>query len=262
MAEEDTGRRRRGALSVIFNRRSIRRYKRTPISDEIVRLILEAGQRAPCIYQSYTVIQITDTKLRSELTRIFDDKLIEEAPVLLLLCIDLLRTSRMFSAITPDHVLTSRDHPIETVESLIELGMFLSNAITAAEILGLGSVILDYPLRTCREVTSLLGLPKGVIPVVFLCVGVPNERPPPRPRLPIGLIYSKDRYAEVRNEDLINHLKEASEKLRLEGYIEKYGGLKGVSYMEYLRDKIRIDKAAMKDINSVSHFLQENGLKI
>ncbi|MCX8203762.1 MAG: hypothetical protein N3H32_05550, partial [Nitrososphaeria archaeon] len=49
--------RRRGLISVMLNRRSIRYFSGTPVGEEVARLIVEAGQRAPCVYQSYSVIR-------------------------------------------------------------------------------------------------------------------------------------------------------------------------------------------------------------
>jgi Nitroreductase len=58
---------RRGTLSVIANRRSIRFFSDTPVPDEVVDVLIDAGQRAPCVYQSYTVIRISDQSLRSRI---------------------------------------------------------------------------------------------------------------------------------------------------------------------------------------------------
>jgi len=56
-------------LEVIFKRRSIRRYKRQPIPDDVLKNILEAGRLAPSAnnLQPWHFIVVTDQKLKEGL---------------------------------------------------------------------------------------------------------------------------------------------------------------------------------------------------
>ncbi|MEM3398292.1 MAG: nitroreductase family protein [Nitrososphaerota archaeon] len=79
--------------------------------------------------------------------------------------------------------MRSDKHPIETVEAIFEAGLFVENIVIAAEALGFGPVMLDYALWIGREVSTMLRLPRGVVSLMFLCIGVPAENPSLRPRL-------------------------------------------------------------------------------
>lgn len=261
MSQVGMTRKKRGVLNVILNRRSIRSFKKVQISEDVVKLMIEAGQRSPCTYQSYTIIHVSDAGIRSTLAEIVDDDLIRTAPVVLLACIDMNRTRKMLELLSERHVLQAKRYPIESLESIMELGLFLGNVITAAEILGLGSVILDYPLRMCSRISQVMNLRKGVIPVAFLCIGVPNESPPQRPRMPMSFVFFKDKYEEVAGEEILKYLKDAAEKLDREGYLSKYAHLQGMSYMDYLRIKAMLDKSTERQYEEVSSFLWENGLR-
>jgi nitroreductase len=252
---------RRGTLSVIANRRSIRFFSDTPVPDEVVEVLIDAGQRAPCVFQSYTVIRIADQSLRSRIREIAEDDPALSAPVWLLLCLDLRRTSRLLSLINEKNVLRTERHPVETVEMLTELAMFAENVIIASEAMGLGSVLLDWPLREPEEFSRLLKLPEGVVPIYLLCIGQPRESPPLRPRFPRHLVYSVDRYREASDEELLNYLRDADMALRSEGYLKKYADL-DVSLAEYLSMKVAATKEQERAEAEVQKFLRRAGLTI
>jgi nitroreductase len=91
--------RKRGTLALIFRRRSIRIFAPSRPSREVVELLVEAGQRAPCVYQSYAVIRITREELRRRLYDLTGDSIIQNAPILLVLCLDLRRLRALFDLV-------------------------------------------------------------------------------------------------------------------------------------------------------------------
>ena len=254
-------RRKRGVLSLIFRRRSIRIFREARPSRDILELLVEAGQRAPCVYQSYTVVNITKPELRDKIYGLTEDNIVKQAPILLLLCLDVRRTRMLFDILERRHILARPPNPIEMVEAIFEAGLFAENLILAGEAIGYSSVILEWPLRLGGDLQNLLHIPEGVIPLFFICMGPPGENPPPRPRMPLELILMSDGYAEPKREQLLRYLEEASEKLAAEGYFMKYVGVRS-TYMEYLAEKIRSDREMEVLEAEVSEFLRRNGLSI
>lgn len=252
---------RRSILRILMSRRSIRVFRQGRVSPSVVRLIVEAGQRAPCSFQSYSVIVIDSDEVRARLAELTDDQLFVKSPLLMLICIDFRRTTAMFDILGEKHVLRSDKHPVETIEAIFEAGLFVENVVIAAEALGFGSVMLDYALWMSREISSLLRLPKGVVPLMFLCIGVPAEKPPLRPRLPLDTILHINNYREPSIEELRNYIEEASKKLAKENYLQKYANV-NKTYSEYLLDKISVDKQVEKLNSAISSFLNSNGIKI
>lgn len=251
--------RRRGLISAMLNRRSIRYFSSAPVGEEVARLIIEAGQRAPCVYQSYSVIRLKDPQVRRKVVEIVGDDPPLRAPLLLLVCLDVRRTSRMFSLMTERHVLRTERHPVETVEMLVEMAMFMENMVIAAEALALGSVVLDYPLRAPEEFSRALDLPEKVIPLFLMCVGQPAESPPLRPRMPLRFVYHVDRYRDPTEEELQGYLTEADEAHNSEGYLRKYGNL-DVKYREYMSQKVSQSKAQEEEASEVQRFFRASGL--
>ena len=61
------------------------------------------------------------------------------------------------------------------------------NALVAAESMGLGGLFVGGIRNNPQGVTDLLDLPQHVIPLFGMCIGVPDQDPTLRPRLPSAL---------------------------------------------------------------------------
>ena len=256
--------RRRSVLKLLMNWRSTRIFSRSRMPDEVARMIVEAGARAPnySYLQAYSIIQIKDESLRERVIELCEgqDELIKNAAALFIICADLNRVRKLLDLLGHNHVLRSNKHPIESIFTVFDSGLLVAFMILAAEVLGYGSVILDYPLVYPREFAELLQLPRGVTPLILLCVGEKGESPPLRPRFPLKLIFFQDRYREPEEEDLENHLRDLEGSMRRENYVKKYVGL-DMDYLEYLRLKTGLDENLKKLYDSVEKYLRENLLK-
>ncbi len=255
-------RKRRSVLKLLANRRSIRIFKPAKMPDEIVEMILEAGVRAPTSLQSYTVIQAKDERIREEIAELCEgqDELIKNAAAVFLICADLNRTKRMLDLLGHHHVLKSDKHPVESILAVFDAGLLVENMIIAAEALGYGSTILDYPLVKPREFAELFHLPKGVTPLVLLCIGERDEVPPLRPRLPIQVIFRSDEYEDASDEELAGYLRELERAMERENYVRKYTGL-DLRFLEYLKLRTLLDDSSKKLYDAVEKFLKENLMK-
>jgi hypothetical protein len=74
------------------------------------------------------------------------------------------------------------------------------NAALAAEALGYGICYLGSALTSAPEIIEYLHLPPGVVPATALVVGVPNEDPDPRARLPMDSIVHDETYQDFDDE--------------------------------------------------------------
>jgi len=229
--------------------------------EEVARLIVEAAVRAPTYsyLQAYTIIWVRSEEVREKLVELCEgqDELIRSSAAIFLICADLNRTKRMLDLLGHRHVLESAKHPVESIFAVFDSGLLAAFMIIAAEALGYGSTILDYPLVYPREFAKLFGLPKGVTPLILLCVGERGEAPPLRPRLPLPLIFHEDRYREASDEELNEYLMELERALERENYVRKYIGL-DMKYLDYLRLKTGLDNSLKKVYDVVEKYLREN----
>jgi nitroreductase len=210
----------------IRQRRSIRRFKDEPISDEIIRELLEAARLAPSgsNRQPWRFIVVTDPAEKAKLRRIcWDQAFIEQAPVVFICCADLiaysqpsrLKRAQEFIDSKVTETLSGRFADPEFRASLVnmpdsDLELFRAAAIAntyiaiehmvlTATALGLGSCWVGAT-GSEGEINAVFNLPETVVVAAVLPVGYPDRVPPPRPRIPISEILLRLWEAAVQGE--------------------------------------------------------------
>jgi len=180
---------RQGLYDSIHSRRDIRRYRPDPVDDTILRRVLEAAHAAPSVghSQPWRFILVSDASTREQAAWIADQERLAQAAELtpqagrhlLDLQLEGIREAPMGVVVCCDRrvpaagVLGRRTFPDADVWSCI---CAIQNLWLAAraEGLGVGWVTLFPP----KELASLLSLPDDVVPLGWLCLGWPDERPP------------------------------------------------------------------------------------
>jgi nicotinate-nucleotide--dimethylbenzimidazole phosphoribosyltransferase len=180
---------RQGLYDSIHSRRDIRRYRPDRVDDTIVRRVLEAAHAAPSVghSQPWRFILVSDASTREQAAWIADQERLAQAAELtpqagrqlLDLQLEGIREAPMGVVVCCDRrvpaagVLGRRTFPDADVWSCI---CAIQNLWLAAraEGLGVGWVTLFPP----EELASLLSLPADVVPLGWLCLGWPDERPP------------------------------------------------------------------------------------
>jgi len=158
-------------LDVIFNRRSIRRYRVEPVSDQVMRNILEAGRLAPSANnaQPWHFIVVTDQKLKHSLSQRRWAGFVKDAAFLVVGCGD-----------------------SNNKWSTVDVTIALENMVIAAEAQGVGSCwIGDFDQD---EVRGLLGIPENLKVVALISFGYPAEKPYPQSRRSLEEIVHYNRF--------------------------------------------------------------------
>lgn len=253
---------RRSALNLIYNRSTVRRFKPAPISDEMVQLIVENGQRAPtyCSFQNYSFIQVKDEEKRRAIAQMHGEESVLKAPIWIVVCADLNRLEKTLDILALDHALRRNSFTAGNVLSIFGAGLAAENMVLTAESLGLGSVFLSI-IEEAAEVSRALRLPRGVLPIALLCIGEPDEKPPRRPRLPIDVVLHVDEYREASKEELFSYLRGADETLKLENYYVKYTG-RQYSHVMHLKLKTQHSRERDRWNSSLTKFIRKVGFGI
>jgi nitroreductase len=199
-------------FNAIKGRKSIRRFKQTPVPDDDIRKILDAGRLAPSANntQPWSFLVIKDPamlKSMADAVREMVDRMIpyadsekqsqrlaayksnyytffEKAPVVIAVFMethdagtDLLLARMGYSV---DDIRRLRPLPgLQSVSAAIE------NMLLAIHALGYGSCWMTGPLVAQEGFEKLLGFGKEKFIAALLPIGVPDENPPARGRKPL-----------------------------------------------------------------------------
>jgi len=248
-------------LQILFDRKSIRNFKTTPIADNVTEKIVEAGQRAPsaCNLQTYSVVWVKDAERREIVWKdCFVPNAIRKAPLLFVICADLRRLTKVLDYLGHDHCLKHGQGYALKLMSVIDAVLVAENMTIAAECYGLGSVFIGSALAN-KKVIETLNLPKGVLPLTLLCIGYSNEQPPTRPRLPQKSILHIDQYRDVAGKEIEIFLKHMDLTLDKEGYYQKYSSRKPTyRYRDHIKSKTSV-KVREKEESEIVAIVKEAG---
>jgi len=164
-------------LQAIKTRRSIRKYKTTPIDDKTIELILEAARWAPSWKntQCWRFIVVRDAEIKSKLAGTLSEHnpstdAIKKAPVVIVACAELGK-----SGYHQDKIGTDKGDWF-----MFDVALAMQNLVLAAHSLGLGTVYVG--LFDAKKLASILGVPEGFCVVCMTPLGYPDEEPEPKPR--------------------------------------------------------------------------------
>ena len=172
-------------INLLMRHRSIRKYKDSPIPDDVVRTLISCGQAASTSshWQQVTVIEVRDTSLRARLARCAGDQAwVIQAPLVLVFCADLHRAALYFNeSLDRSNLSNTESYTVAVIDTAIAA----QNVMIAAESMGLGGVYIGGIRNGIEEVAEMLCLPPLTAPLFGLCLGVPDQDPGLKPRLPL-----------------------------------------------------------------------------
>lgn len=190
-------------LETAFAHRSVRRFTAAPISADVLDTLIRAGQAASTssFMQNVSVIRVTDPALRAQIRPICaaggktGHSYVEHCAEFLVFCADTARHKQL----APD---AQTDWLEVLLVGAVDVGIFAQNVLLAAESMGLGGVFIGSIRNNTAEISRLLGLPQGVVPITGMCLGYPDQDPAMRPRLPLHTVVSENAYRPAAEADL------------------------------------------------------------
>lgn len=189
-------------IETMKKHRSIRKYKRDSVPDEIMKEILEAGIRASSSgnMQTYSIIVTRDKNIREQMLEAhMYQSMVVDAPVFITFCADAHRMRRWMAL---NNAPDGFDNFMSFMVAAIDAILVSQNVALAAESKGLGICYLGSTLANCNQIGEILNLPKGVVPVVGFSLGYPDENPPLRDRLPFNGLVHNEKYQDYSDEQI------------------------------------------------------------
>lgn len=170
-------------LEAIRNRRSVRAYTEKDVSEATVERLIDAARHAPSAgnIQPWEFVVVRKPEVKRLLSAAaMDEPMIEEAPVVVVVCADEERSGQGYG---------SRGR---TLYCLQDTAAATQNMLLATHALGLGACWIGaFSEEGVREA---LRVPGGVRPVAIVPVGHPAERPGARLRRPISEIVHRESF--------------------------------------------------------------------
>jgi len=206
-------------LEQLFKHRTIRKYKSSPVKEEVIHKILEAGCRASTTgnMQLYSIIVTRDEKAKVALAHChFNQPMVINAPLVLTFCADFNRFNKWckLSNAEPGY-----DNFLSFVTAAIDALLVAQNVTIAAESMGLGVCYLGTTTYLAGKIIDVLKLPKGVVPVTTLTIGWPDEHPEQVDRLPMKAIVHDETYHDYTDNEIVACYKEKEGRIDSEKFV-------------------------------------------
>lgn len=177
-----------------LSHRTIRAFKAQELTDEQKKTLEEVARQTPTsmFLQQFSMIHVTDAEKRARLREVTGQNYVGANGELYIFVADLYRNSEIRRQRGRDAgSLHSTDLFLQAYEDTV---LAVQNFVNAAESMGLGAVILGSINNEPKELLSILNLPKMTYPVLGVQVGVPDQEPQLKPRLPLEFISFENEY--------------------------------------------------------------------
>ena len=181
-------------MQALKERRSVRKYKPDPVSDEALNTVLDAARWAPSWANTqcgrFVVVRDPETKVRlaGALRWMVPDRdnpalaAIKDAPIIIVACAQLGR-----SGYYKGDQLTDKGDWF-----MFDVALAMQNLALAAHAIGLGTVHVG--LFDAKEVAKLLNVPEDVAVAEMTPLGYPDEQPSAPRRKELTEIVFQEKY--------------------------------------------------------------------
>jgi len=176
-------------MQAIKNRRSVRKLKSEPVSNDLLDAVLEAGRWAPswANTQCWKFVVVQDALMRGRVAETISPgnpgtEALKNAPMIIAICGVLERAGY------------KRGQPVTAMGDwyMFDTALAAQNMMLAAHSLGLGTVAIGS--FNASRVAELLEVPSNARVVLLLPLGYPVEEPALPRRKELAEIVSHDRY--------------------------------------------------------------------
>lgn len=182
-------------FDAIRGRRSVRKYKPDPVSEEQLNAVLEAARWAPswANTQCWNFVVVRDVRLKERLAETLSPTnpaipAIKEAPIVIVACAEKGR-----SGYKRGEVVTDKGDWF-----MFDVALAMQNIALAAYALGLGTVHVG--LFDAQKAAEILDVPPGVVVVEMMPVGYPAEQPTAPRRKELGEFVFFEKFGKRETE--------------------------------------------------------------
>ena len=189
-------------MKTINTRRSIRRYAKREVGEELLNRLLTEAMRTQTMgnLQFYSVVVTRSDEQKQRLAPAhFNQPMVTQAPVVLTFCAD---TRRMTAWADNRQATPGYDNLLSYQNAATDALLFCQTFCNLAEEEGLGCCFLGTTVYMPQMIIDTLQLPRLVMPVATITLGWPDEQPPLTDRLPLAAIMHNETYTDYTPESI------------------------------------------------------------
>lgn len=243
-------------LDFFTTRKTIRKYKNKNISESEIFKMIEAAACAPTTggMQLYSVVVSSSDEIKKQLAPChFNQPQIENAAAVLTFCVDFNRFNKWCES---GNAVPSYGNFQAFIYAAIDTIILTQQFNTIAEACGYGCCYLGTTTYTAHEIAKVLNLPKFVVPITTLTLGVPDDNSEKAERIPTKGIIHQETYHDYSLSEIrdIYHEKE-SKPLNM-----KYVAENGKSHLAQVFTDVRYTKADNEKYSKIYYdFIESQG---
>ena len=181
-------------LEIQLMHRTIRQFKDEALPESLVAKLIAIAQRTASStgLQACSIIRVTDKDKRSAIADVCKQGYVRDCPEFWLLIVDQYRNHQICveKNIDPSGTATM-DAFFQGFSDAILCAQNVTNAV---ESLGLGAVFFGSVLNEPADIIKILDLPKYTFPALGLGMGIPNQNPQLKPRMPMAMRVFENAY--------------------------------------------------------------------
>ena len=186
----------------LSTRRTIRRYAKREVSDELLSRLLQEAARTQTMgnLQLYSVVVSRSEEMKQQLAPAhFNQPMVTQAPVVLTICADFRRTSQWARC---RQASPGYDNFLSYQNAATDALLFTQTLCCLMDEEGLGYCFLGTTVYMPQLIIDTLQLPQLVMPVATLTVGWPDEAPALSDRLPLESFVHQETYHDYTPDDI------------------------------------------------------------
>ena len=179
-----------------LNRRSCRNFKNESIDDSVLKNIITQSVKAPTCgnMQLYSIIVTRDPERLKKLAPChFNQPASTTAPVILTICADFNRFKKWCDI---NNAKSGFENFHSFITAMTDAVIVAQQIVTVAEQMGLATCYLGTVTYNAEEISRLLELPKLVVPVASVALGIPESLGEETNRLPLKGVVHFEKYED------------------------------------------------------------------
>ncbi len=171
-------------IDILLNHRTIREYKMQKMTPAQLSVLLDVAKQTATSMglQSFSIIRIVTPEIKEAIAKVANQDYVLRVPELFVFVADAYRNSRIARS---QGVETQNEGDADCFfQAWTDACLAAQNMVAAAELAGFGTVYFGSIWNDMEKMIDILNLPPLTMPVLGLGIGVPNQNPQLKPRMP------------------------------------------------------------------------------